>query len=66
MPGRRRSAIEPANESGAADLFVFGSYAALNATGPAGDRICVFSRTWDQGAIVAAAVLFPQRATMEG
>ncbi len=48
------------------DLFAFGSYAALTATGPAGDRICAFFRAWDQAAIVVAAALFPQRASTEG
>jgi maltooligosyltrehalose synthase len=48
------------------DFFAFGSYAALNATGPAGDRICAFIRACDQAAIVVAAALFPQRVSTEG
>ena len=48
------------------DLFAFGSYAALTATGPAGDRICAFFRAWEEAAIVVAAALFPQRASTEG
>jgi (1->4)-alpha-D-glucan 1-alpha-D-glucosylmutase len=48
------------------DLFAFGSYAAMNATGPAGDRICAFFRTRDQASIVVAAALFPHRTGLEG
>jgi (1->4)-alpha-D-glucan 1-alpha-D-glucosylmutase len=46
------------------DLFAFGSYAALNATGSAADRICAFARTWKQATIVVAAALFPWRARL--
>jgi (1->4)-alpha-D-glucan 1-alpha-D-glucosylmutase len=48
------------------DLFAFGSYAALNATGPAADRICAFVRAGEQSAIVVAAALFPRRTGAEG
>jgi len=48
------------------DLFASGTYAALNATGPAGDRVCAFSRTRDRGSIVVAAALFAHRASLEG
>jgi (1->4)-alpha-D-glucan 1-alpha-D-glucosylmutase len=48
------------------DLFAFGSYAALNATGLAADRICAFARASKQTAIVVAAALFPRRASLEG
>jgi len=47
------------------DLFASGSYAALHATGEAGDRICAFSRAGDRAAIVVAAARLPQRASME-
>ena len=48
------------------DLFAFGSYAPLNATGRAGDRICAFSRSRDQASIVVAAALSPRRVSIEG
>jgi maltooligosyltrehalose synthase len=48
------------------DLFAFGSYAGLHATGPAGDRICAFFRAGDEGTMVVAAALLPQRASLEG
>jgi (1->4)-alpha-D-glucan 1-alpha-D-glucosylmutase len=48
------------------DLFAFGSYVALAATGPAGARICAFCRAREEAAIVVAAALFPLRASAEG
>jgi (1->4)-alpha-D-glucan 1-alpha-D-glucosylmutase len=48
------------------DLFAFGSYAPLNATGPAGDRICAFFRARDQVSMVVATALFPRRVSLEG
>ncbi|MGH7046801.1 MAG: malto-oligosyltrehalose synthase [Stellaceae bacterium] len=48
------------------DLLAIGSYAALNATGPAADRICAFSRTLDAVSLVVAAALFPVRTSIEG
>jgi (1->4)-alpha-D-glucan 1-alpha-D-glucosylmutase len=48
------------------DLFASGSYAPLSATGPAGNRICAFTRAGDQATIVVAASLYPIRASLEG
>jgi maltooligosyltrehalose synthase len=48
------------------DLFAFGSYAPLPASGPAADRICAFFRSRDQASIVVAVALFPQRVSTEG
>jgi (1->4)-alpha-D-glucan 1-alpha-D-glucosylmutase len=47
-------------------LFASGSYTALNATGPAGARVCAFARARDRSVIVVAASLFPIRASREG
>ena len=48
------------------DLFASGSYMSLNATEPAGDRICAFFRSRDQASIVVAVALFPRRVGVEG